>query len=318
MTTPGQHRTHPRAASLLWSATLCLHLLSTTPTAADDRDVNYQSLIANALEAQDQSRWSDSRSFFAGAHELRPSARTLRGLGHTSFMLGDYAAAVSYLSHALDSAVRPLPDDLRAKVRATLQDAKRRVASAHLQGLPAQAYVEVDGAPGVVSADGELLLNPGQRKLTIRVAGHDAIERSLQLTAGERVELALGLPLAAQPSDVARTVPDEHVSGGAQGPLPWIVIGSSLAIAGVGVVMVARALSDKSRVEHPAPNTPWRAVEEADARVRPWSTVGLVLLGVGIAGTAGGMAWKLWPAASDDKALSVTAGPEGVQMSGSF
>jgi tetratricopeptide (TPR) repeat protein len=58
--------------------------------------------INSALSAFENGRWAEARSDFRRAHELDPTARTLRTIGMCSFNLGDYIDAVQSLEAALE------------------------------------------------------------------------------------------------------------------------------------------------------------------------------------------------------------------------
>jgi tetratricopeptide (TPR) repeat protein len=71
--------------------------------------------------------WEEALALFRQAHALRPSARTLRGMGVASFEARHYADAIRYLTAAATETARPLtPEQLLAVEqlipRARLQD----------------------------------------------------------------------------------------------------------------------------------------------------------------------------------------------------
>ncbi len=72
-------------------------------------------------------------------------------------------------------------------------------------------------------------------------------------------------------------------------PLPLIVIGGSAAVAVVGVVLLALAQADIATVENVSDGGRWSDIEAAYDRAPVLSTVGAILLGVGVAGAALGV-----------------------------
>src|SRR3954451_3776514 len=61
--------------------------------ATDSNSSEYDGFIAQALQAYDAGRFAEARSSFRRAHEIAPTARTLRTIGMCSFNLGDYVDA---------------------------------------------------------------------------------------------------------------------------------------------------------------------------------------------------------------------------------
>lgn len=89
--------------------------VATAPTdPPKDVQATYRGVVMHAVSEFDAGRSAEARALFLRAHELWPSARTLRTLGMTAFDLRMYPRALEELQGALDDARRPLPDDQRA------------------------------------------------------------------------------------------------------------------------------------------------------------------------------------------------------------
>jgi tetratricopeptide (TPR) repeat protein len=104
---------------------------------------------------------------------------------------------------------------------------------------------------------------------------------------------------------------------------PWIVIAVSAGAALTGGVLVALALADISKVQGAPVGTKLSSLQKAHDRVPVLSTTGFVLLGIGGAGLAAGLAWKLLSADDEhEHAHKPTAVlrilPGGLDLSGSF
>src|SRR5262245_10239697 len=63
----------------------------------------YETALTQALEAHARGDDEHARVFMERAHELQPSARTLRGLGTIAASQGRVLDAIRYLERALDS-----------------------------------------------------------------------------------------------------------------------------------------------------------------------------------------------------------------------
>jgi hypothetical protein len=298
-----------------------LAFADSTPT-----DAAYQEQIRRALQEYELGHWNEAKAFFAHAHALQPSARTLRGLGLASYELRDYVAAIGYVTQALASTERPLTDEMRNEMRGILEQSQHIVSRLHvtLEPKTAVAVVRVDAKPAVVEADGRVLLNPGSHELVAQAPGFESATRTVQSESGDTLELELTLrpaalaPSAAAAGASASASPNE--SSSAHGSIaPWVVVGASGAVAVTGVVLLALALSDVSSVENARNGSNWATVKSANDSAPTLSAVGIVMIGAGAAGVAAGLAWKFWPRQRErDASATLHLVPGGPRMTGTF
>src|SRR5688572_29305605 len=95
-----------------------LTLLAAAPAAAQDAPpAGYRAVIDEAIAESGASRWEEARALFRRAHGMYPNARTLRGIGMSSFELRDYVGAYRALGEALASTVQPLTAEQQGQVR---------------------------------------------------------------------------------------------------------------------------------------------------------------------------------------------------------
>lgn len=177
----------------------------TDPAADEDPDeAEYWRLVDEAIAHSSAARFHEALALFLRAHALRPSARTLRGIGLMRFELGDYAQAIPVLTQALDDPRRPLDEEARAEVRERRDRAMGFVAQVELVVRPEDATVSVDGRP-LVREGGVALFNPGRHHVSIEREGHRAQELVWVFDGGERrrVEVALTPVGSATPDTVA-------------------------------------------------------------------------------------------------------------------
>lgn len=93
---------------------------------------------------------------------------------------------------------------------------------------------------------------------------------------------------------------------------PWIVLGTGVAAAGVGVALMLSANGD---VRDAANASGERARLDLLDGASTQHTIGAALLGVGAAAALGGVLWRaLAPSGSAARALSLGAGPGGVSV----
>jgi hypothetical protein len=100
--------------------------------------------------------------------------------------------------------------------------------------------------------------------------------------------------------------------------MQWLLLGSSATVTIAGGVLLALALSAKSKVESPRPNSSWADIKSDYNRVSPLSTAGFALLGAGVAGIAGSLVWAYVRKPGEETRVSVKASATGLSVSGVF
>ncbi len=311
----------------LMLALACLFGMSPRARAEDAPEkASYERLLREATNEFDAGAYSEAHALLARAHKLRPTARTLRGLGMASFELRHYLQAIDELDQALTETRRPLTAAQRKEVQELLERAKSYVGKLRLEVSPASAVILLDGQP--VSSP-QLTLDPGERVITVRADGYREEELRVTINGGEDKVIPVELaplepalppePVRAQPGPEPSPLPAAQPATARGRLAPWIVIGASAAVAVTGGVLLGLALSDKAKVEDASKGTQWSSVKSASNRVPTLSTVGIVMLGVGAAGIAAGLAWKLIPAQSRrDQSASLRVQPGGLELAGTF
>jgi hypothetical protein len=296
-----------------WLATLPAQRVCADGAAAGP-DSAYQENIQRGLDEFGLEHWSEARVFFAQAHALQPSARTLRGLGLTSYELRDYVEAVRYMQESLASQARPLTEEMRVEMHHILERAQRFVSRLRVQRQPAAASVSIDGKPATYNAEGEVLLNPGSHEVVANAAGFESAQQTVLAQGGDALEVQFGLR-PTRPS-VSASAPRRGARGKAG---PWIAFGASAALAVTGAALLGVAASDVARVEDARKGTAWSDVESANDRAPKLSAAGFALLGVGVAGAAAALAWRFWPDKTHSGAQAVLrVAPTGLRLTGTF
>ena len=182
---------------LLWSA----HLTAFAQTAKPDE---YKKVIEGAVLEFDSGNWAEARVLFEQAHALRPSARTLRGMGKVSFELKEYVRAQRELNAALVELRSPLSEEQRHEVLGLLLRVEKFIGRLIIRVKPAEAQpsIMLDGQ----RVEGELKLDLGKHDLSIHAPGFRSLHRAIAVEGGKTTRLELTLT----PSDQA------HARDGAQ------------------------------------------------------------------------------------------------------
>jgi hypothetical protein len=194
-------------------ALACLHAVARAqaPEAEPQgvENAEYKELIEQALGEFRHKNWPEARVLFRRAHEISPSARTLRGMGIVSYEMRDYVQAVRDLSAALADTRQPLTEQQRGECQNLLARSRTFVGVFEVRVTPADAELRLDGAPLSRETDGSVLVPFGEHVLTGSAQGHVGASARVRVRGGERGEVELRLvPEAAEPA-VAGPMPGE-------------------------------------------------------------------------------------------------------------
>lgn len=232
---------------------------------AHAQDTSYDDLVADALAEFRSEHYIESRTLFRRAHELRASARTLRGMGQSAFRARMYGQAIVDLSAAIENKVNALTPKLREEAEAIIARARAYCGRFRVT-LDPDAELTVDGGPAVFDHDGTLLLDVGTRQLIVRAQGMADRELTIRVVGGEEKTLALSTALASAspPGDgsAAPTVAPEGFDSvkarrfkptaprlpepEVERPFPWLATSAfGLAAVGVGVGIYFMNVSGK-------------------------------------------------------------------------
>ncbi|HET8936902.1 MAG TPA: hypothetical protein VFN67_25840 [Polyangiales bacterium] len=284
---------------------------------------SYEETIRHAVEEYSLGHWTEARFFFARAHALNPNARTLRGLGLTCYESRNYVEAIGYFNQALQSSEQPLTDKMRADITQLLTQAQQFVTRVIVTLDPANAELEVDHVARELPADHVVLLDPGEHELVASGAGYRPEQHTLNAEGGElRLDLHLQ-PVAAGAGlvkgQVQPVTPPPAAEPGTGNLAPYIVMGAGGAALVAGAVLVGIAAADKHAVEHAEEGATWPELEPRYNRGRTFFPVGFALMGVGLAGVAAGLTWKLWPSTQERAPTArLQLSPSGIELSGKF
>jgi tetratricopeptide (TPR) repeat protein len=153
----------------------------------------YKRTMESGIVEFDAGRYAEARAIFLRAHEMSPSARTLRVLGMTAFDLRMYPRAVEELSAALVDERKPLKDEHRKQVTQLLQQAQGFVGRFHLQLEPPDVQLELDGERITHAPDAPLVLAVGEHEVRLRAPGFAPLRVSLLVQGREDEQRSFAL-----------------------------------------------------------------------------------------------------------------------------
>src|SRR4029077_3378967 len=164
-----------------------------SPVQDPSETSQYRGMLEEAVSEYDAHRYEEARALFRRAHEIAPTARTLRGIGMASFELREYVEALRSLEGALVDKRRALTSLQRQQVEALIERTRAFVGRFFLKLSPKETVLRVDGSPAVIESDGSLMLSFGRHALTAEAPGAVTESREINVIGGERQELSFQL-----------------------------------------------------------------------------------------------------------------------------
>lgn len=297
------------ALSAILAAGAPLQAQQATPPAHDSEQPDvYAKEIDAALAAYNSDNYFAAREHFLKAHQLRPSARTWRGLGTTAFELKSYEDAIRELTFALEDRRNPLPPDLRAETDLTLRVARRRLADMR--------------AANSQTANGDLAEESSPAQSPARARALEAWD-STQAPGEVEASAERPAPGAPEPPEPA-SAPNDAGLGAMR--IAAIVAGSSGLVAlAVGAGFGLQSMSKGRERDElcPAAQQPAcsaSAKDAADAAITAGNIATVALIAGGALLAGGVVLWVVGdaPESSTAPKARLSIGPAGLMMSGSF
>lgn len=241
----------PFALAAVLVVVLAVVLQGTARAQSAPAPAEYRRVLREAIGEFNAGRFEEARALFRQAHEMSPSARTLRSIGMASYELRDYADAFRSLNEALASTGNPLTRRQRREVEELLQNTRAFLGRFYLVVEPPGADVAVDSVAPGRDADGSILLALGRHTITAELDGYEPGSLSLTVEGGEDRELRLQLEPVPPPVVVAPPPPEDDGSD----TLVSVILFSSAGALLAGAIGGALWLDDRSgeidRCENP-------------------------------------------------------------------
>lgn len=291
-------------------------LMSSSAVAHAAANDDYEVVIRDAVNEYNLGNYAEASVLFERAHQMRPSARTLRGKGMCAFELKHYVAAVEAFSAALENQTRPLSDEHRAEVARLLERARAFAASYELTTPAGVTQIEVDGEARALPP-GPLLLDPGRHALAVTTPSGERIEHELEAEVGAHGHVAFE-------SRAPDTHPAPAPSAGPQRVFTWVALGATgvFAVGIVGFGLAAKGEHDDFvRLSNACDGCSSSAVKSARSSGQTLQTltnVSIALTGVAAAATAALFVLEPGWHAGERSDVSWSVGPSGVQLKGRF
>jgi hypothetical protein len=294
------------------------------PTAAVDTTTQSHDLFRKGLVAYNAGQIEEAYQLFLEVWSMRPSADVAMQLAQAEIALGKFADGAGHLDFALHNFTPSINDKMRGVARQAYAEALRRVTKLNIMVSPAGAEVLVNGrSVGESPLGGPIYADAGTCIVEARL-DDVSTTKTLLAESGKEATVALALsPPAQTPAQASAPTPPLQVQApaaaepkpsaalpAAERSLVLLLVGGVVAVAGIGTGVGLR-LASNSADDHAktllakvgaghcagaAANTSdCRAILESlqkTDRERNWSTVGFVVGGAALVGTA---AYWFWP-----------------------
>jgi hypothetical protein len=332
------------------SALAALTCAASQVRAQQAESPEYRRTIDDAVTEFRSGHWEEARALFARAHELEPSARTLRGLGMTAFELRMYVQSMRELDGALRETRKPLDAGMRAAAEALIAKARGFVARVEIAPSPKDAALIIDGRHAQLEPDGRIALDAGLHVVSASADGYKPASLRFAVEGGRDQVLQLPLePLLPIANQIPAIDPNHPVPAKPAGPevqaqpvtpppaqpapppkrsplvgtLAWVTLGGAVVFGGAATATWLIGDGKYGDLEDEC-MTMCEDKEIDDAGIGTTDALTSVFLGVAIAsGVASGVLFAIALSDSDEQApstaaLSVGVAPNGLRLQGAF
>jgi len=206
---------------------------------------NPRRVLREAIAEYQAGNYAESRALFLEAHEMRPSARLLRGAGMASFELREYVTALGQLEAALATEERALTRQQRREVEELLERTQRYIGRFRIEVTPPEAEVRVDGRAPVPDDEGKVLLDLGEHRVESSAEGYLPLERTVEVHGGEDETLDLAMESVPVQVEPRRAPPPLRFNPA----LTWALVGAGAGLVGTAIGTSLWWLGRRSEVD---------------------------------------------------------------------
>lgn len=282
-------------------AALTLHAV---PDERKEASAHYQRAVTLFKDGDLQAALSEFRT----AYELAPSYEVLFNIALCERRLFNYARAMRTLDQYLVEGGARIPAERREAV------AKERDA---IRALTAPVAVIVDGKPATISVDGEkmgqtplqelLVLGIGKHKLRAEREGCTPDERTIEVRSGQALSVQLAPSSLTEPVEVSVDCVTPMTSVSLDGA-DAVSCPTTLSLVPGTHELVARAdgfVASRTEVLVQPGVARKVTVAELVPRAPPFPTLGVTLMGGGVAVAGAGLAFALMASANAQRTTTL-------------
>lgn len=274
-----------------------------TPPVRPATPPNPKKLLVSAQAKRAAGDYAAALADYQAADSVAATPATVEGIAFCHDKLGHFDEALTWYEGFLSDV--PIALQLEGnEARARVDAIKAMPGHLHLESVPSNAVVSVDGKEQPTHTPVDVELAPGGHKIHLVAEGHDAIDKDVEIASRTKANLVLEPPATPPPPPPPPVVlpPPPPPPPPPRSVIPAIIVGGLAVVgAGVGIGGGIAALSDKSTFNS-HPTTATANAGESAALVAD--------MGFGIGITLGVTAIVLYVTRNEPSSPLPTASPE--------
>lgn len=273
-----------------------------------------KSRYSQGLKLYDDGAFEAARVQFERAYELAPSYKILYNIGLVYKQLNDFVGALKALQGYLAEGQTEVPEARRAEVTKLIEELKGIVASAVVTVNEPGAEVAIDDLPvGKSPLSDPVLLNPGKRKISVKMEGRLPDAKVITVASGDVAKVELKLVEPPKTTVIK--------SGTNLAPIiAWSVTGALAVGAGITGYLTTRAQKGLDDERDRAGTTP-RTLDDKQSQLKTAALVTDILAASTVV-AAGVSVYFTWFRKDKDtevpSSVKVGFSPTGVSLGGTF
>jgi hypothetical protein len=217
---------------------------------ADSKIDEAKSHFKSGTDLYDENNYRGALVEFQRAYELAPSYKILYNIGQVDMELQDYAGALIAYRRYLREGGNDVPPSRVGQVQGEIDKLSHRVGRVIVQTASGAEVLIDDVRVGFAPLPEPATVNTGRHQVTVKVPGHEADSRVVDVAGQEDVTVALDNEAAQSPAGPGTPEhPAEPAGPPSRGPMvtAWVftgVFGVSAVVSGIITLSDSSKLSD--------------------------------------------------------------------------
>jgi tetratricopeptide (TPR) repeat protein len=183
---------------------------------------------------------------FKRAYAASPHYKLLYNLGQASLELQEYAGAIEYFTAYLEQGGDELAEERRQEVQESIRYLESRMAQVTISSNREGAEVYLDDTLiGRAPISAPVRVGAGRHRFRAMMTGLPAVERTLDIAAGDSPEVKLDFVELAAPAETAEAATADYVfeREGDYGPAIGMGITTGVLVAGAVTLSILSAMA---------------------------------------------------------------------------
>ncbi|MCU0690144.1 MAG: PEGA domain-containing protein [Polyangiaceae bacterium] len=233
------------------------------------------------MDLYEEQDYGAALTEFKKAYELSPSYKLLYKIGQVSYKLRDYPGAFRAFEKYLVEGGDRISQQRRAEVQEEINLLKEQIGKVEVTSNVLGAQVSIDDVPvGTTPLDEPILVSVGERRITVRAEGRQAVTQAVTVAGQEVRSLKFDLPALARETKAVH----QRESASKMTTWSWVGVGAAGALglgAAITGIMTTNASDDLSEMSYVG-STPSDEIKDQQAKVDNLALTTDILAGAAI------------------------------------